>query len=281
MLVAALQYRLNTYLPVQSHQGKPNRSAQICWSNQGLTSIDSPAPWTWEENYIWIIWDAATQLKNNIYACRRVCSWERSLCMVRGVPCYSMDTWTGGWHSLFLALVGQLIHLLCLAGFTISNPRFLGRPRIQEAKNYIGAMLKGSKTKHQHEHGRFWFQSTLPGTSTVLQASTFCKRILSFAVLGFDVKKVNTRSMKTFQFSKSKPPSCYRRELNFFFLIEKRVPVKNTKKKKVFFYCSFIWPHYPCELQSFCSAGALTAGSSATGSNFPSWTFCRKMLRFG
>lgn len=75
--------------------------------------------------------------------------------MVLGVPCYSMDTWTGGWHSLFHALVGQLIHLLCLAGFTISNPHFSGRAKIQEAENYIGVMLEGSKTKHQHERRRF------------------------------------------------------------------------------------------------------------------------------
>lgn len=66
-----------------------------------------------------------------------------------------MDAWTGGWHSLFLALVGQLMHLLCLEGFTISNPHFSGRARIQEAENYIGAMSKGSKTEHQQEHGRF------------------------------------------------------------------------------------------------------------------------------
>jgi len=74
--------------------------------------------------------------------------------MVLGVPCYSMDTWTGGWHSLFLVFVGQSIRLLCLAGFTICNPHLLGRARIQEV-NYIGAMSKGSKTKHQQEHRRF------------------------------------------------------------------------------------------------------------------------------
>lgn len=114
MLAATLQCWLDACLLVQIPQGRSNRSVQIRWSNQVLTSIDSPAPWMWEENCIWIIW--ATQLENNIYACRSVCIWKRSLCAVLGAPSYSMDMWTGGWHSLFLALVGQLICLLALLG---------------------------------------------------------------------------------------------------------------------------------------------------------------------
>lgn len=130
--------------------------------------------------------DHLSHTENNIYVCRSVYIWEWSLCAVLGAPSYSIDMWTGGWHSLFLALVGQLIYLLCLAGFSISNLQFSGRARIQEAETSTGA--KRSKADYQDEHGRFWFKSNLPDTGTVFQTSVFYKRILSFAILGFDGK---------------------------------------------------------------------------------------------
>lgn len=160
MLAAALQYCPGTNLTAEIPQGQPNSSEQTCWGQQSLSSTESPALWTWEENCMWLVCDEATHLKDNISACRSVCSWQWSLCTVLGVLlCFSMDTWTGGWHSLFLALLGQLIHLLFLAGFTRSNPQFLGREGIQETEKDIGVMSKGSKLEHQHEHGRFQYRA--------------------------------------------------------------------------------------------------------------------------
>lgn len=49
-------------LPAQLPQGGPH------WHDQGLSSIDRSAHWTIDKNCIKLIWDAAMQIKNNIYA---------------------------------------------------------------------------------------------------------------------------------------------------------------------------------------------------------------------
>lgn len=71
---------------------------------------------------------------------------------------FSATPWTRGLvggTACSLPLVGQLIHLLGLAGFTRSNPRFLGRAGIWETEKDIGMTPKGSELEHQCEHGRF------------------------------------------------------------------------------------------------------------------------------
>lgn len=83
-----------------------------------------------------------------------------------------MDTWTGGWHRLFRALVGQLIHLLFLAGFSRSNPQFLGREGIQETEKDI---VKRVQTGASTSAWKVSVESSLPDTDTVFQASVFGK----------------------------------------------------------------------------------------------------------
>lgn len=96
--------------------------------------------------------------------CRHVFSWERSLYVVHGVSCYSVDTWMGGWHSLFLALLGQLIHSLSSASFWDGQTG--------KAENYTGTVSKRSKTNVNMEG----FESR-----AVHQAPTLSFRQVQFA----------------------------------------------------------------------------------------------------
>lgn len=93
-----------------------------------------------------------------------------------------MDTWAGGWHSLFLAPVGQLIHLLSLAGFTRSNPQFLGRAGIQDTEKDIGVTSKGSKLECQHEHGRFQYREVCLTLVQSFRQVHFAKDLVFFCI---------------------------------------------------------------------------------------------------
>lgn len=77
-----------------------------------------------------------------------------------------------------LALVGQLIHLLFLAGFTRSNPQFWGREGIQESEKDIGVTSKGSKLELQHEHGRFRYRAVCLTLAQSFRQVCFWKGLL-------------------------------------------------------------------------------------------------------
>lgn len=148
----------------------------------------------------WCLWKCLQRVVKPLHS-----SWCSSL-LLHG----HVDWWVA---QPVLALVGQLIHLLFLAGFTRSNPQFWGREGIQESEKDIGVTSKGSKLELQHEHGRFRYRAVCLTLAQSFRQVCFCKGLL----LGFGGKKVNPQGMKI------KKTSCNRRECDFFFLIRRKV----------------------------------------------------------